>query len=53
MPSRRVRRAAFWTTVAGVSILSNFGMELLADKAPSAGLRRFTDYLHRGPGSTA
>lgn len=49
MASRKVRRGAFWVQVAGVAILANFALELAADKAPSLGLRRFTDYVHRGP----
>lgn len=50
MPNRTVRRASFWVTVGGVSILSNFALELVADKYPQLGLRRFTHYTHRGPG---
>ena len=46
----RTRRVAFWVTVAGVSVLSNFVMELLADKLPAPGLQGFVGYLHRGPG---
>jgi hypothetical protein len=48
-----MRRASFWLAVAGVSILANFGMELLSDKIPNAGLQRFVSYLHRGPGGAA
>lgn len=44
------RRAAFWAGVAGVSVLSNFAIELLADKVPSLGLARLVAYTHRGPG---
>lgn len=43
------RRATFWLGVAGVSVLANFALELLADKVPSLGLSRFTAYTHRGP----
>lgn len=53
MASRPVRRASFWVTVGGVSILSNFALELAADKFPQLGIRRFTDYTHRGPGGTS
>lgn len=42
------RKAAFWGAVAGVSILANFGLELLADKVPSLGLHRFTAFTHKG-----
>lgn len=45
------RRAAFWVTVGGVAIISNFALELAAEKLPSAlGLRRFVAFIHRGPG---
>lgn len=47
--NQSARRASFWVTVAGVSILSNFALELLADKVPSKGLGQFVAYLHRGP----
>ena len=46
------RKAAFWLTVAGVSVLANFGLELLSDKYPSLGLARFVAYTHRGHGTT-
>ena len=41
-------RAAFWLTVGGVSILSNFALELVALKAPWLGLRRFVTFTHLG-----
>ena len=44
------RRLAFWGGVAGVAVLANFGIEILADKVPSLGLARFVAYTHRGPG---
>lgn len=44
------RKAAFWVAVGGTAILANFVLELAADKVPSAGLKRFVDYVHRGPG---
>jgi hypothetical protein len=44
------RKAAFWLTVAGVSILANFGLELAADKFPNVGLLRLVAYTHRGAG---
>jgi hypothetical protein len=45
------RKVAFWGAVAGVSILSQFGLELLARKAPIPGLTRFVAFTHCGPGS--
>lgn len=42
----------FWFAVAGVSILSNFGLELAAQKFPALGLARFTEFTHRGPGGS-
>jgi len=47
------RRFSFWLGVAGVSILSNFALELAADKFPSLGLSKFTAYTHRGPSGGA
>lgn len=45
------KRAAFWGTVAGVSIAANFALELAATKFPHPGLRRLADFIHRGPAS--
>lgn len=42
------KRLGFWVAVAGVSILANFGVELLAEKVPSLGLREFVAFTHRG-----
>ncbi len=42
------QRLAFWATVAGVSILANFGLELLSNKVPQLGLKRFTAFTHLG-----
>lgn len=42
------KRAAFWLTVAGVSILANFGLELVAVKVPQLGLKRFAAFTHLG-----
>jgi hypothetical protein len=44
------KRASFWLAVAGVSILANFALELVADRAPNVGLAKFTAYAHRGKG---
>ena len=41
-----MRRGMFWLAVAGVSILANYAVELVADKSP--GLARFTAKLHQG-----
>jgi hypothetical protein len=43
-----VRKAGFWLAVAGVSILANFGLELVSEKFPQAGLSRFTAFTHKG-----
>lgn len=43
------RRAAFWLTVAGVSILANFGLELLAARVQVPGLSQFVAFTHKGP----
>jgi len=45
---RTTRKVAFWAAVAGVSVLANFGLELVSDKFPNLGLRRFTAYTHKG-----
>jgi hypothetical protein len=42
------KRFGFWIAVAGVSVLANFGLELLAEKVPSLGLREFVAFTHRG-----
>jgi ribosomal protein L32 len=49
--SRGARRAAFWLTVAGVSILSNLGLEVLAHHSTSPGLKRFAALTHLGAAS--
>jgi hypothetical protein len=43
------KKAAFWVAVGGVSLLAQFGVELLSDKVPALGLGRFVEYIHRGP----
>lgn len=45
------RRFAFWLTVAGVAVLANFGLELIAAKAPVPGLQQFVAFTHKGPGN--
>jgi len=42
------KRLSFWLAVGGVSLLTQFGVELLADKTQSRGLRSFVTYIHRG-----
>lgn len=44
------RKAGFWLAVGGVAILANFALELAARKIPIPGLRRFTEFVHCGPG---
>lgn len=44
------RRLSFWAAVAGVSILANFGLELVAERYPNLGLASFTAFTHRGKG---
>jgi len=45
---RIAKRGAFIAAVAAISILSNFGLEVLSEKVPSLGLRRFVAYTHKG-----
>lgn len=42
------RRFAFWLAVAGVSVLANFGVELVAARVQVPGLRRFVAFTHKG-----
>lgn len=42
------RRLSFWLAVGGVSVLSNFGLELVANRWPQLGLARFTAFTHKG-----
>ena len=46
---RSHRRATFWLTVAGVSILAQVGFNMLADKTQVRGLRDLNDYATRRP----
>ena len=48
MKHRAVKRGAFIASVAVISILANFGLELVSEKFPQAGLARFTAYTHKG-----
>ncbi|HWB34590.1 MAG TPA: hypothetical protein VHA75_01050 [Rugosimonospora sp.] len=47
------RKASFWVAVGGVSILSQFAIELAARKVPIPGLRQFVGFIHCGPGKAA
>lgn len=49
MARQGVRRLNFWIAVGGVSILSQFALEVVADRVPQLGLRKFIAYTHRGP----
>lgn len=42
------RRASFIGAVAVISILANFGLELVNEKFPQLGLARFTAFTHKG-----
>ncbi len=42
------RRLSFWAAVAGVSILANFGAEVVANRWPQLGLARFVAFTHKG-----
>ena len=44
------RKFAFWGAVAGVSILSNLGLEVLAHRTGNPGLLRFAALTHLGAG---
>jgi hypothetical protein len=48
-----IRKTAFWTSVVGAIVLTNFGLELLADNVPSGAFKQFVAYIHRGPGGAA
>lgn len=45
---RAARRLAFVGAVAGISILANFGLELVATRFPQLGLARLAAYTHKG-----
>lgn len=40
------RRLSFWGAVAGVSILANFGLEVITQRFPQLGLAKFTAFTH-------
>jgi hypothetical protein len=42
------RRLSFWLAVGGVSLLANFGAELVANRWPQLGLARFVAFTHKG-----
>lgn len=39
---------SFWLAVGAVSVLSQFALELAAERFPNAGLARFVAFTHRG-----
>lgn len=47
-PRLGAQRLVFWLAVGGVSILSNFGLELLNERVPQLGLAKFTAFSHKG-----
>ena len=53
MNRRGNRRLAFWLAVGGVSIMSQFALEVLADRVGPPGLRKFVAYTHKGQGPAA
>ncbi len=42
------RKTTFWLGVAGVSILANFALEVVAHRVPQLGLAEFTAFAHKG-----
>jgi len=42
------KRTSFSLAVAGVSLLANFGAELVATRWPQLGLARFVAFTHKG-----
>lgn len=42
------RRVSFWLAVAGVAVLSNFTLEVVAQRWPQLGLARFVAFTHKG-----
>lgn len=46
-----MRRLSFWLAVGGVSVLSNFLLEVVASRAGSPGLARLAAYTHKGASS--
>lgn len=47
-----MRRASFWLAVAGVSVLSNLGLEVLAHRTRNPGLMRLAALTHLGAGGS-
>lgn len=43
------QRVAFWGAVAVVSVVSQFALEAITRKFPTAGLAQFTAYAHAHP----
>ena len=42
------RRLSFWVAVGGVSILSQFFLEVVSEHVSNVGLQKFVAYTHRG-----
>lgn len=42
------RRTSFWLAVAGVSVLANFGAEVVAKRWPQLGFAQFVAFTHKG-----
>lgn len=45
------RRLAFWLAVAGVSVLANFGAEVVGLRFGQPGFQRFLSFTHAHPGT--
>ena len=46
MKAHHIRLIGFVGTVAVISVLANFGLELAAAKYPQLGLAQFTSFTH-------
>lgn len=46
-----MRKVSFWAAVAAVSVLANYGLSVIAAKAGSPGLSRFTAVTHSSGGA--
>ncbi len=42
------RRLSFWLAVAGVSLVTQFTAEVVAERWPQLGFSRFIAYSHKG-----
>jgi hypothetical protein len=48
VPRPAARRFGLIATIAGVSIITSFLLELVADKVDAPGLKSFVSYTHGG-----